>query len=101
MRRNANGRITTIVRDADCTRFDAHSSMSDIGFGYAHWKTSDEVLTVHQLCKQTLPPRSFPERLPSEKETMEIVKKALITWLLPWSFLGRSLLMSLIMSLFS
>ena len=34
MRRNANGRITTIVRDADCTRFDAHSSMSDIGFGY-------------------------------------------------------------------
>jgi hypothetical protein len=37
MRRNANGRITTIVRDADCTRFDAHSSMSDIGFGYARF----------------------------------------------------------------
>jgi len=34
MRINANARITTIVRDADCTRFDAHSSMSNIGFGY-------------------------------------------------------------------
>ena len=33
-----------------------------------HWKTSYEVLTVHQLCNQTLPPRIFPKRLPSSLE---------------------------------
>jgi hypothetical protein len=35
-----------------------------------HWKTSEEVLNVHQLCKQTLPPRSFPERWPSSLEEL-------------------------------
>jgi hypothetical protein len=29
--------ILLIMRDADCTRFHAHSSMSDIGFGYARF----------------------------------------------------------------